>query len=261
MTSRTWREERPKIQCPGEAAGMKRGGARVVEHDEVGGRADLESPEAGLAEGGSDETPAFREALERPVGARALVVLAEAEVRRPRLLEHVRPDAVGAERDPRPEHVEPGPPDRVVHVRARVVGDRRVRRVDERDLVVVEVDAVREQRAVVEGSRVREPGGDTCPMEHDRVALVDGVLGRVDVQTDLEVPRGEGARGERVVGERERGVRSDQGTRQRQLVRANALREATVLHEACLRALGARHGLRSRSRGPSGRRGSKEPSR
>ncbi len=59
--------------------------------------------------------------------------------------------------------------------------------VDEDDLVVVEVDAVRQERALVEGAGALQPVGDAMAAAGDRVALVGSVLGGVDVETDAEV--------------------------------------------------------------------------
>ena len=58
----------------------------------------------------------------------------------------------------------------------------------ELDLGVVEVDAVGEQRALVERARAREPRDDAQAVARERVALVGGVLGRVDVQAGAELP-------------------------------------------------------------------------
>jgi hypothetical protein len=59
----------------------------------------------------------------------------------------------------------------------------------EPELVGVEVNAVREQRAVVERARLRESRVDAPVVAGDRVALVDGIFGSVDVEPDLERPR------------------------------------------------------------------------
>ena len=57
---------------------------------------------------------------------------------------------------------------------------------DEADLVVVEVDAVREQRALVERAGAVEAVGDAVAAAGDRVALVGPVLGGVDVEADAD---------------------------------------------------------------------------
>ena len=69
------------------------------------------------------------------------------------------------------------------------MGDRGAGGADERDLVVVEVDAVREQRALVERAGAVEAVGDAVAVAGDRVALVGPVLGGVDVEADAEVAR------------------------------------------------------------------------
>ena len=103
---------------------------------------------------------------------------------------------------------------------------------DERDLVVVEVDAVGEQRPLVERACAREPLGHAQPVPGLGVALVGAVLGGVDVEADPEVGGGRGARLERLVREREGGVRADHPARERRPLAAHALEEAPVLVDA-----------------------------
>ena len=107
------------------------------------------------------------------------------------------------------------------------------------DLRVVEMDAVREQRPLVERPRAGEPLDDASPVPGERVALVGAVLGGVDVETGRELVRRAGAGGERLVAERERGVRADEAARERRLLPAHALEPAPVLRQAGARPLGA----------------------
>ena len=95
-------------------------------------------------------------------------MLAVADVGETELIEHVGPDAVGAERDRVREARRPGVADGVVHVRARVVHDRA-----RESVVVGEVHAVHDEPVVA--GQVADPIG--------RFAVV-GSLGHVDVHTD-----------------------------------------------------------------------------
>ena len=140
----------PEDPVAGEGRGVQRGRCRVVEDDEVGGSAGLERAEQRLAEEPAGEPRPFGQPRERPVDPGRQIVLAEPEVRRPRLLEHVGADPVGAERDALSHPPDRGAANRVVHVRARVVSDRGAGFPDECELVGVQVDAVGEERALVE---------------------------------------------------------------------------------------------------------------
>jgi hypothetical protein len=120
----------------------------------------------------------------------------------------------------------------------RALWARAALRRDEADLLVVEVHAVGQERASVESPCVRQACGNSHPVYHDGVALVDGVLCGVDVQADPELPDRGCALRERLVGEREGRVCADQPSRQRHLLAAHALDEATVLRKARQRALG-----------------------
>ena len=135
------------------------------------------------------------------------------------------------------EHTLRGAADRVVHVRARVVRDGRVRLGDDGRLALVEVHAVREQRPLVERARAAQPLDDAHAGAGDAVALVDPVLRRVDVETDPELRCGAGACGERLVAERERCMRADEPARQRRPLVAHPREEAPVLRDAGGRAL------------------------
>ena len=130
------------------------------------------------------------------------------------------------------ERGEPGPADRVVHVRPRVVHERGTGGVDEADLVVVQVDAVREKGALVERTGAVEAVGDAVPAAGNRVTLVGPVLGDVDVEADAEGVGRLAAGGERLVGERERGVGADHPAREREVLPSQAVEEAPVLGDA-----------------------------
>ena len=89
------------------------------------------------------------------------------------------------------------------------------RRTDERDLVVVEVDAVGEEGLLVESAGALKALGDPVAAARDGVALVGPVLGSVDVKPDAEVAGRLGTGRERLVGERERGVGADHPAHER----------------------------------------------
>ena len=151
--------------------------------------------------------------------------------------------------------------DGVVHVRARVVSEERVRREDETELVGVEVNAVCEQRAVVERAGMCESGHDASSVARHRVALVDGVFGRVDVEPDLERPRDVRALFERLVGKGEGRVRADEGAGERAASRA-ACGQRTGGSRPGPRSLArTRRGRTSRSRGSIGYRARRAPVR
>ncbi len=95
------------------------------------------------------------------------------------------------------------------------MGDRGACGLHEADLVVVQVDAVREERALVERARAVEPRGDAEPAAGLGVAFVGRVFGSMDVEPDAVVARGLGACGEGVIRECERGVRPDHPPRER----------------------------------------------
>ena len=61
------------------------------------------------------------------------------------------------------------------------------------------MDAVREQRALVERTGAREPLDDPDPVARHCVALVGAVLGCVHVQAASEFVRDAGTGGERLV--------------------------------------------------------------
>ena len=207
----------------GDALGIERSGRVVVEDDEIRGRPCGQRPEQRLVEDLRRQVRAVGEARERPGGERAAVVLAQPEIRGPRLLEHVGADPVGAERQPPAVARDVGAADGVVHVRARVVRQPGIGRGDEPRLALVEMDAVREQRAVVEAAELHEP--------LDRVD-VDRVLGRVHVQADPEVGGDLDAAVQGLLRERERRVGADQAPGERELAVLEACEEPPVLGEA-----------------------------
>ena len=213
----------PEDPVAGDARRVEWCGRVVVEDDEVGRRAGTQRPEQRLVEDLPREPCAVGEARERPGRGRAAVVLAQPEVRRPRLLEHVGADPVGAERQPPVVARDVRPADGVVHVRAGVVRQPGTGPGDECGLVLVEVDAVREQRALVEPVVGREPlhGVD-----------VDRVLRRVHMEADAELGCDLDAGAQRLVRERERRVRADEAAGERQVALAEARQEAAVLGEA-----------------------------
>ena len=169
--------ERPKTQWPGKVVRSDRGRRRVVEDDEVGGRAGLERPSSGSANAGRRSgrprralraASPHRRRRGRPRGPGST---------RPGLLEHVAADPVGAERDPRTR------PPRRARARPRCSCSsarcgRATRRagVDEGDLVVVEVDAVGEQRAR-SSAPARRGARRPAAAARRRIALVGAVLG------------------------------------------------------------------------------------
>jgi len=122
-------------------------------------------------------------------------------------------------------------------VAADLVGRAQVAHVDEGDLVFVEVDTVRKERACVQRPGGGETRHNSDPVEGNGVALVDCVLGGMDVQADRELARRRCAGRECLVGEREGRVRTDQPSHQRRLLTEHALDEPTILRNACLRAL------------------------
>ena len=107
-----------------------------------------------------------------------------------------------------------GVADRVVHVRARVVGDRARQR-------TVEVHAVDEQPVV--GGEVLQPGAGGDVVEP---------LGHVDVHADAEVGGQSGGGRQRVVGAGERGVHPDHAA-------AAGAQVALVLRQTAAGAVGA----------------------
>ncbi len=108
---------------------------------------------------------------------------------------------------------------------------------DEVDLVVVEVDAVREERALVQRTGPLQPCGDAMPAAGDRVDLVGEVLGHVDVQADAVRLGRLAAGGERLVGERERGVSADHAARERAaLSRTRSRKRRFSATPACARS-------------------------
>ena len=146
---------------PAKLVRVERRRRGVVEHDEVGRRAGLERAEQRLAEDAGRRAARLGEPRERPVDA--------ARRRRPRAggsrrratprtcRSRCRPCRAPAGRRARDARAA----DRVVHVRARVVRERRVRSRATRSISrVVEMDAVREQRVLVERAGAREPLDD-----------------------------------------------------------------------------------------------------
>ena len=127
----------------------------------------------------------------RRVGAGRHVVGPVGDVRQAELLEHVGADAVGAEHHRVRAGRRTGVADAVVHVAARVVGDRARQ-------VTIEQHAVHEQPIVA--CEVGQPGAGVG---------VGRALGDVHVHADAEVSGQSRGRGQRVVGARERGVHAD----------------------------------------------------
>ncbi len=103
---------------------------------------------------------------------------------------------------------------------------------DQADLLVVQVDAVRQERALVQCAGPLEPVDDAVAAAGDRVTLVRTVLGGVDVEPDAVVARCLAACRQRLVGERERGVRADHAAGEGELLPPHAVEEAPVLADA-----------------------------
>src|SRR3972149_1586072 len=116
-------------------------------------------PRSGSPKARAADAAAAARRRERPAGLGALAVVAEPEERRLRFGEHVRADAVGPQGDPLPEPGQRGPPDRVVHVRSRVVGVRGAGVTDEARLLLPEVDAVGQEGTIVQGARPTQAPG------------------------------------------------------------------------------------------------------
>ena len=161
-----------------------------------------------------DEPVAVGDPAPRRVGDRENVVGAVGDVGEAELLEHVGADAVRAEHDVVRPARRSAVADRIVHVAARVVGDRARQR-------TVEPDAMHDQ-PVVPGQRFESLAGGG----------VRRSLGDVDVHADAEVGRQAGGRRQRVVGARERGVHADHPA-------STGANEALVLGEPTPGAVGA----------------------
>ena len=109
------------------------------------------------------------------------------------------------------------------------MGDRSAALPHELDLLVVHVDAVGEQRALVQCTGSLEAVDDPAPAASHRVSLVGRVLGGVDVESHSRGDSRVGARGQGLVREGERGVSADQATRERRLLAPDAVEEAAIL--------------------------------
>ena len=231
-----------------EARGVERRGRVVVEDDEVGGRAGLERAEQRLAE------DAGRRAALRRRAARA------ASRRRRRR----RPRAGGSTRRATPRTCrsrsrrcraavarrarDVRTADRVVHVRARVVRDRHSAPRDERRSRASSrwtpcASSVRSSSAPARASRstLRVP-----PASRSSIASSAAWTCKPTPKSSATLDAG----GERLVGERERGMRADEAAGERQALAPHALEEPPVLGEPGAARCPARRGRSSRSRGP-----------
>ena len=141
----------PEDPVPGEALRVERRRRGVVEDDEVGGRAGLERPEQRLAEDAAGEPRRLGEARERPVDARAPRSSSRsrkyAACDSSNMSEPI-PSVPSASRAPS-RATRARPTELFMFERALCATVAFAPR-DERDLRVVEMDAVGEQRALVE---------------------------------------------------------------------------------------------------------------
>ena len=239
----------PEDPVPREARRVERRRGVVVEDDEVGGRARLERPEQRLAERARRRARALSASGASGQSAPAPRSSSRSRKNAARDSSNMSepiPSVPSATRPPSTS-TRARPTELFMFERA-LCATVAFARATTRRLVVVEVHAVREQRALVERARAVEPLGDADAAARDRVALVDAVLGGVDVQPDAELGGGSGAGGERLVGERERRVRADEPARERRPLVAHAREEAPVLRDARRARAPARRGRSSRSR-------------
>ena len=102
---------------------------------------------------------------------------------------------------------------------------------DQLGLLLVEVDRVGEEGPVVERTDVRQAPDDPPAMGGHGFALVDGVLGGVDVDPGTEPAGGLRTADQRPVGQRERGMGTDHPTGEGMVAGLGAAEEPFVLGE------------------------------
>ena len=218
----------------GQRRGVHRRDERVVKDDRVCGRAGFQA-----SRGAARRTlpPATRAPCARRSSGHVAecpdILLAATEVRRPTFLEHVGADAVRPERDPLPEARKRGPPTLLFMFERGVMDDGRARCPDDLHLLLVEVDAVCEERASVDRTGCGEPRGDPDAESRLGIRFVRPILGDVDVDPDT-VPMGEIHAGrQRFLRQGERGMRADHAPSQRTAPGRDRREEPGILVEAC----------------------------
>ena len=211
ITSRTERAERPKIQWPAKLAASTRRRRVVVEDDEVGGRARLERPEQRLAEArarrGARPRRAARAASRRRRARSSSLSRKYAACDSSNMSEPI-PSVPSATL--RAECADARAADRVVHVRAGVVRERGVRRRGRARSRASSrwtpcASSVRSSSAPARASRsaTRTPKRASASRSSARSSAA------CTCRPTPKLGGGGGARGERLVGERERRVRAD----------------------------------------------------
>jgi len=194
-----------------EVVGAEAGRREVVEDREVGRGALLDRPEAHREEAVHDLRVVPEQERRRLDEGDPRVALREPvdEVGGAHLRRHVGGHPVGPQpaEDPLREEVEHGSdPDRVVHVRFGVVDDVRLALEDQLALVVVDVDAVDEERALAADPALDQTLDGAHPVLPERVLVVLAPLRDVDVVARAVALRDLAAAREGLVADREGGV-------------------------------------------------------
>ena len=205
ITVRTCRRVETEAGVTGQVLHGQRRGRRVVEDDHVVAARRVGMVHLEVAAPVPQRLPGG--------GGRESARSLTAEVGSARAAQHVSVQAVGAEQDARRVEVVPAEgADAIVLVALGVVADPGRRVVQQAALALVQVQAVHEEAArQVEDAGRREALDDAQAVVGDAAALVDEVLGDVDVDADAVLAgEGDGER-EKVVADGERRVQTDHG--------------------------------------------------
>ena len=180
------RARRPKIQWPASDRRVERRRRRVVAgRPGRPARPASSRPRSGSPNASPGHARALGQAGERPARIAGRRRPRGAGGSDPRLLEHVGADPVGAERDALAERAERRPARRRCSCSSAALWTTvapAARRAT--DLLVVEVHAVGEQRALVERAGARQSLHDADAVAGPAIRLVGRVLRDVDVEAD-----------------------------------------------------------------------------
>ena len=215
----------PATRCPARFAGQRRR-RHVIAHHQVGGGPGHQRPER-RAEDLRREILSALQQRGRGVRAPRPEALPLPEVREPELGQHVGRPPVGAQRRSFTERLDGRMPNRVVHVRPRIVDEPGARCRHACDVALRQVHAVRQHRAVVQQAVPLQAVHDAGPMRAPGPLFVVRGFGDVNVDAGPMVARQVTEGGKARLAEGKRGVGADQPPELR--VGARRGEEAVVL--------------------------------